>query len=142
MVKCKRCGKPVDSGVVLHSECYDELQHKYQMGYFRGRVLGVECDAERGHAIIEAEREGRLLILPCKEGETVYHVVGKCHPPFGTCPFDGGYGMDRCFGYKKCDAYIEEIPFCVRDRNAVGKSVFLTREEAEAALKGEKQSEV
>lgn len=25
MVKCKRCGKPVDSGVVLHSECYDVL---------------------------------------------------------------------------------------------------------------------
>lgn len=25
MVKCKCCGKPVESGVVLHSSCYDHL---------------------------------------------------------------------------------------------------------------------
>lgn len=31
MPKCKCCGKPADGGVVLHSECYDQMKKAHGM---------------------------------------------------------------------------------------------------------------
>lgn len=61
----------------------------------------------------DAEEQGRLVILPCKVGETVWRV-----------------------NFDKRRKRIEEIRFDVNLYNAFGKTVFFLREEAEAALKG------
>ena len=61
----------------------------------------------------DAEEQGRLVILPCKVGETVWRV-----------------------NFDKRRKSIEEIRFDVNVYTAFGKTVFLTREEAEAALNG------
>ena len=61
----------------------------------------------------DAEEQGRLVILPCKVGETVWRV-----------------------NFDKRRKRIEEIRFDVNVYTAFGKTVFLTREEAEAALNG------
>lgn len=63
----------------------------------------------------DAEEQGRLVILPCKVGETVWRV-----------------------NFDKRRKRIEEIRFDVNVYNAFGKTVFLTREEAEAALQEKK----
>lgn len=93
------------------------------------------ADMSRIHEIADAESDGRLIVLPCKVGDTVYVPVERCKPGFNVCPYDGGYGTFRCDGDKNCGAYVKEHGFSIRDYPDVGKTVFLTREEAEAALK-------
>ena len=83
---------------------------------------------------MDAEEHGRLVILPCKIGDKVFRVVSKC-PGAIQCPFEGGHGLDRC---NNCDAFIKEESFCLFMLEDIGKTVFLTREEAEVALEGEK----
>lgn len=88
---------------------------------------------KRGNEIVTAEEEGRLAIFPCKVGETVWFIR----------PLDikkeitettveklvvKGKGI---FMKLACNAMYETS--C----NSIGKTVFLTREEAETALKGE-----
>lgn len=85
----------------------------------------------------DAEEQGLLVRLPCKVGDTVYIPIEKCRADFHYCPFNGGYGTERCDGYKNCKAYVKEQGFSIRDYPDMGKTVFLTREEGEAALKGE-----
>ena len=67
---------------------------------------------------LQAEQDGRLLVLPCKLGDTVYQTDGVrlYESTVRSVIFD-----------------TENVSF---DECAIGKTVFLTREEAEAALKG------
>ena len=77
--------------------------------------------------LLHAEQDGRLVVLPCKVGDHVW-IDGR--DAIVTEFF--GYRSERYFhavilGINK---HID-IPF-----TEIGKTVFLTREEAEAALKG------
>ena len=99
----------------------------------------------------EANAEGRLLILPCKVGTRVYIKYCEFNPVYcDRCI--SGYGFDS-----DCD-YFEKSQKCCRMKlqndkfgrtmgiaskrftydmiPQFGKTVFLTREEAEAALRG------
>ena len=68
--------------------------------------------------IIQAEQDGRLVVLPCKVGDTVYQIDAE-----------RVYESEVKWIIFDCD----DIAF---DERAIGGSIFLTREEAEAALKG------
>lgn len=73
----------------------------------------------------DAEEQGRLVMLPCKVGETVWRIA--------TCRIDlTGYRME--WGEQRI---IEGVPFRLSMLDAFGKTVFLTRAEAEAAFKRE-----
>ena len=61
----------------------------------------------------EAEEQGLLLRLPCKVGSTVYHIVNK-----------------RISEVENVDLFF--ICLCVAE---FGKTIFLTKEEAEQKLK-------
>ena len=77
------------------------------------------------------EEQGLLLRLPCKLGTKVYYVQ-KCLAP--SCKECRGFlQVNNCY----CDykARIFEQYFEYRHLKAFGQSVFLTKEEAEAALK-------
>lgn len=82
----------------------------------------------------DAKNDGRLLILPCKDGDPVYQLVGPCVPSFGTCPYDGGYGTYRCGPPERCKPYIEEMKFSVTMMPHFGRIYFKTKEEAKKAL--------
>lgn len=72
----------------------------------------------------DLEEQGKLLKLPCEVGDTVYSVTtynGVCEHEIIKFQFDK-YGWCACSNLK----------FPIRD---FGKTVFLTREEAEDALK-------
>ena len=73
----------------------------------------------------DAEEHGLLVRLPCKVGDTVYEVVKKRVDLTG-------YRME--WG---CETVVEAVKFRIGMTDSVGKTVFLSREEAEAALKGE-----
>lgn len=72
----------------------------------------------------EANAEGRLLILPCKVGDTVWKIVRHRVDV-------SGYRMEW-----EWETYIEAVKFSIGMFEAIGKTVFLTRAEAEAALRG------
>lgn len=73
----------------------------------------------RFHEIVEAEREGRLLVLPCKPGTKVYRVWKV-------------QGRETVI-----DEYYAGLRFIVDHLDQFGKTVFLTREEAGKALSGD-----
>ena len=66
----------------------------------------------------DLEEQGLLLKLPCKVGDTVYQIDAE-----------RVYESEVKWIIFDCD----DIAF---DERAIGVSIFLTREEAEAALKG------
>lgn len=79
----------------------------------------------------DAEEQGLILKLPCKVGTPVYYVQ-KCICPY-SCEECGAFRLVKnCY----CDykARIFEREFDYSHLNAFGKTIFLTKEEAEQAL--------
>lgn len=88
---------------------------------------------ERLCELAEADKEGRVVVLPCKVGATVYtefcgEIVEKRIGQFHV----NGYTEPRLWADIDCGWTSTQH---VRWDLAVGKTVFLNREEAEAALK-------
>ena len=98
------------------------------------RQLCRGCDLDRLEELVEADKGGRLVVLPCKIGDTVW-ITGSVRrlysekvrtffcgdPSYSRGIADNGVKMIRTTG---CDIPIHEF----------GKTVFLTREEADKAL--------
>ena len=94
--------------------------------------------AERIRELLKADRDGRLVVLPCKVGDTVW-ITGSVRrlysekvrtffcgdPSYGRGMADNRVQMIRTTG---CDIPIREF----------GKTVFPTREEAEEVLEAMK----
>lgn len=80
----------------------------------------------------DAEEQGLLLKLPCKVGTPVFYVQ-KCICPYSCEKCGASRWLDNCY----CDykARIFEQKFDYRHLFAFGNTVFLTKEEAEQALK-------
>lgn len=72
--------------------------------------------------------------LPCKIGDEVYEVHGKCDGE--NCPYNGDYGQWRCSygGKSNCNSFITVNKFCYSDIPRVGKTIFVTKKAAEARL--------
>lgn len=75
------------------------------------QALGVE--PSRLRELAEADKDGRVIILPCK----VYETDGV-----------------RVYEHTVREVIYETAGGPAFDKNAIGKSIFLTREEAEKAL--------
>lgn len=76
--------------------------------------------------LAESDKDGRVVVLPCKVGDKLYRV-------FAGEIFEHRVGSMKYFAIQgKWD--IETYPFCPRVESSIGKTVFLTREEAERAL--------
>ena len=144
-----------------------------------GQALGITPDRLR--ELAQADKEGRCVVLPCKIGDTVYHIA-KCRDFSkvldGTLyDSNGGYGTATGY-YCPCEL-ADNCPFdddsfdCDANKNKpnifedtvesvniddyeqylrldysgavsledFGKTVFLTGEEAEAALEGMKDAD-
>ena len=77
----------------------------------------------------DLEEQGLLMRLPCKIGESVYMVAQDC----------GGDTLDcrrgDCEGCPYLYSFVEENSFDSYMCDDIGKTVFLTKEEAEKKLK-------
>ena len=82
-------------------------------------ILGENYDLARLRELVEADREGRCVMLPCKVGDTVFQINQ-------TDVFE--------IGIKKLVYDCGQVAF---DETAIGVSIFTDREAAEAALKKE-----
>lgn len=94
-------------------------------------VKGIQTDRLR--ELAQADREGRCVVLPCKVEDDVYiNILGRTLPftvisisqMSSTPTFKAQHGIRLVYIFKADD---------------VGETVFMTRAEAEAALKGEQE---
>lgn len=98
-----------------------------------GQFLGVTPDRLR--ELAQADREGRCVVLPCKVGETVY-TTRWFDTVWETCTDSRG-DLFRRKQFRHKVTKEKFSPFSL-DYKDFGKTVFLTRAEAEAALEGMK----
>ena len=112
-----------------------------------GRYIVMRDAEQEGVArlreLAEADKDGRIVVLPCKVGDTLW-VTGRDNVPREmaleapdirtVCTDEDNLCMSTC--NRKPDGF---CAYRLRNDGAdVGKTVFLTREEAEAALEAMK----
>ena len=94
------------------------------------RTYGI--DINRLRKLAEADKDGRLVVLPCKVGQRVFALLDT-DKHISECEVKQ-IGMGNKIGF----IGLEPIGFRGREYgvalNGFGKTVFLTREEAEKAL--------
>lgn len=88
------------------------------------QALGVE--PSRLRELAEADKDGRVVVKPCKVGDKLYRV-------FAGEIFEHRVGSMKYFAIQgRWD--IETYPFCPCVESSIGKTVFFTSEEAKKAL--------
>lgn len=140
---CGRLAAYEDTGLepeeVLPKDKADEIALKLM------RLADLEslCSYTRLRELAEADKNGRLVVLPCKPGDTVW-VTGRDNVPRemeleapdirAVCTDEDNLCMSTC--NRKPDGF---CAYRLRNDGAdIGKTVFLTREEAKAALEAMK----
>ena len=98
----------IEDGIKLYDISSELCLSKTTHGEKIATILKKLADYE------DLEEQGRLVKLPCKVGDDVYYILG--------IPNETPCAIDKC-------------TFELSDINKIGKTVFLTKSEAEAKLK-------
>lgn len=165
MMDCQKCkadwtgkhGKPMDSCTALYcrNRLKDRIAAYEDSGWAPEEVLPKDkadeitlklmrladleslCSFNRLRELAEADKDGRLVVLPCKAGDTVYEVTSRKNiseyrvKAIRVELFCTFIEWDIVAGF--VDKSIFGVPV-----DEIGKTVFLTREEAEKALEAKK----
>lgn len=116
---CERLAAYEDSGVTPERVVWMKEVIEIAFDHDKSRV-------ERAHELHVADKEGRVVVLPCKVGDKLYRVLAEEI-------FEHRVGSMKYFAIQgRWD--IETYPFCPCVESSIGKTVFLSREEAEKAL--------
>lgn len=104
---------------------------------FEANLCASDVPFSRIIELVNAEKEGRCVVLPCKVGDKAWYLTGK--PSAARQPHFDRIDSEIAVGF-----YYDERGLQVRlnyfhgnhgTYGFFGKTVFLTREEAQAALK-------
>lgn len=110
----RQCGEPMAQSSATGCECYETV--KSSMAYYVGTLDGAKGKIpNRLRELAEADKDGRVVVLPCK----VYETDGV-----------------RVYEHTVREVIYETAGGPAFDKNAIGKSIFLTRAEAERAMEG------
>lgn len=114
----KRLTKRNIHGVPYYPECFDKCAGKgpsikCHCCYFEHEIIIKLAEYE------DLEEQGRLIVLPCKTGDTIYITGSR-------------YRRGRI------ESWINTGKFRISDMEELGKHIFLTKAEAEKALEMEK----
>ena len=161
MMDCEKCkadwtgkhGKPMDDCTALY--CRNRLKDRLAAYEDRGcapeevlpkdkadeialklmRLADLEslCSYTRLRELAEADKDGRLVVLPCKVGDTVYFRTYDCNGTvdLGIQP----HKVTNIVGYAIVRGRYTDVGLSL---GLYGVSWFLTREEAEKALEAMK----
>lgn len=129
----RQCGEPMVQRSDTGCECYETIKSSmaYYVGTLDGGATGIIPNRLR--ELAEADKDGRVVVLPCKVGDMLYEVTGRKTISvykvkairvelFGLFI---EWGIVEGFVWQ----YLNGI-----NANEIGKTVFFTREEAERAL--------
>lgn len=147
MTKCRKSFMPeceyfVTGGCVSPFNCSYKAEESITTAISTQCNLYVpETDKDKEISRLQAQvaelraRLEKAVELPCKIGDEVYEVHRKCDGK--NCPYNGDYGQWRCSygGKRNCKPFITVNKFCYSDIPRVGKTIFVTKEAAEARLK-------
>lgn len=107
---------------------------EFARAYAEGRYIVMRDAEQEGVArlreLAEADKDGRLVVLPCKVGDTLFRV-------FAGEILEHKVGNMRYLAIQgRWD--IDTTPFCPCVESSIGKTIFLTSEEAEKTLEATK----
>lgn len=101
-------------------------------------ILGDEYDLDRLKELVEADKDGRCVVLPCKIGDTVYDILmGKITE---KAIISIHFLLSKSVNHLCLQAINNRGALTTIETENLGKTVFYTREEAEAALKTNKEA--
>lgn len=126
--RCEMCTSYVD-GVCIE-QCYPcDIYETYARLAVIEDILGDDYDLSRLRELVQADKDEKYTILPCKIGETLWCInsYGEVEETIAV-----GFLIEKesiCIYYReKMSSEYYNAP--------IGKVLFLTREAAEEALKG------
>ena len=99
---------------------------------FEDEAISKGVTFKRIVELMEADRAGRLVVLPCKVGDTLFRVFA------GEILEHKVSNMRYIAIQGRWD--IDTTPFCSYVESSIGKTIFLTHEEAERALEAMKDA--
>ena len=124
-MECKACGVwfvSDDKSGVCHT-CKQTLKN-----------MGLDLQYDHLRELVQADREGRCVVIPCKRYDTLWTFCD--------------YPKSKVYSFKVTDVstlngrtMLNTDVLSVVDARDIGKTVFLTREAAEAALKEREKDE-
>lgn len=102
-------------------------------------ILGDDYDLDRLKELVEADREGKCVLLPCKVGDKLYKISenGVKEVVVQSIVFM----LSHTVNHLTVHVANERGAMTEIETKDFGKTVFLTREEAEAALEKMKEGE-
>ena len=115
---------------VLFDYDYEEMNDKFYADNDVVDCVNLEFVLEKLAEYEDLEDKGLLLKLPCKVGDIVYNIVPRVSE-------ESTYREDKV---TRIEIYYDSVWMCFHNGLAknitqIGKSVFLTKEEAEQKLK-------
>ena len=136
---CYCIGPMVDRLAAYEDTGLEPEQVMELKSFTQGGIHKVDDGWKHVQDLLQAEQDGRLVVLPSK---TVWELTMDAGPDCDMkCPVDAwdeSLGCDLC---SKAKQFAYERP-CAQERmKELGKTVFLTREEAEAAMAKKGDSE-
>lgn len=147
----ERLTQKTDEGILV-KESHGENVIKTLYQCYGAESLPDYSNCDEGYLAMEklleyesAEEDGRLVVLPCKVGSTVYLI---CHRYTKCSKYGESFEEYSCSGCEEweCDSHKEyyihvnqsvSLEWIVRNMrlDTFGKTIFLTKEVAEKALK-------
>lgn len=98
----------------------------------------IRVEADRLRELVEADKAGRCVVLPCKVGEKIYYLNGKYIIEVDVV----GYKVDETGAWlfigETYNPETDRAYHCDLETERIGKTVFFTREQAERAMEGRK----
>lgn len=109
----------------------EEVRASQHLLQFFQEMWGPLDDVKHIRELLQAEKDGRVVILPCKAWDKVYRIVDmQSHTVYKNFVREETV-QPIGVPYRDIMGGFSLIPL-----DAFGKTAFLTKEEAEAALKG------
>lgn len=131
-------GSDTVEGIValLHAAAVQATEMRHRLKSVED-ILDDDYDLDRLRELMEADRDGRCVVLPCKPSDvTVYQLRNKKHARgMGVSPRH--VGSTSVWGNGHYALHHQGLDDCL-DRD-FGKTWFLTEEEAQAALRREQE---
>ena len=106
----------------------DVISMRMDMAIIAALFNGIDVD--RMKELAEADRDGRVVVRPCKVGDTLFRVFA------GEILEHKVRNMRYLAIQGRWD--IDTTPFCSWVESSIGNTIFLTHEEAKKALEAKK----
>jgi len=132
----ERLTKRIPGGIQINNTKYlfDEMD-KSTMQKALERLAAYEDSGltpEQVHELTKAKADGRLVVLPCKVGDSIWLAMCGQIREYIFMGITQQYGyLPSLYGRQRFGKY-EDVGIALVD--SIGKTVFLSREEAEKAL--------